>query len=132
VKILIVDDDPLQVKLLVDIFTLNHFSAVGAQSGMEALRILTTEHFDVVLSDIRMPNMDGVELCRKVKIFNPGINVVLMTAYADDELVMDGVRAGALITFSKPLDIDQLVRRLQVIIPHKNRFIEESSGYGGL
>lgn len=111
-NILIVDDDPLQVNLLVDIFNVNHFSALGAQSGIEALRLLESTHFDVILSDTRMPSMDGVELCRKVKNIDPGIYFVLMTAYASDELVLEGILAGALITFSKPLEIDQLINHI--------------------
>lgn len=111
-NILIVDDDPLQQKLLVEIFTINHYSAIGAQSGIEALSFLETTHFDFILSDIRMPGMDGVELCRKVKKIDPGIIVVLMTAYAGDELVLEGMQAGALITMSKPLEIDHLFNQI--------------------
>ena len=111
-NILIVDDDLLQEKLLVEIFTINHFFAIGAQSGIEALSLLETTHFDFILSDIRMPGMDGVELCRKIKKINPAINVVLMTAYAGDKLVIEGMQAGALITMSKPLEIDRLLNQI--------------------
>jgi DNA-binding response OmpR family regulator len=114
-NVLIIDDDPLQVKLLVDIFKINHYSALGAQSGLEALSFLETTHFDFILSDIRMPGMDGVELCRKVKKIDPVTTVVLMTAYAGDELVMEGMRAGALITMSKPLEIDQLFNQIEYL-----------------
>jgi CheY-like chemotaxis protein len=115
-NILIVDDDPLQVKLLVEIFNINHYSAFGVQSGMEALKYLETMPFGLILSDIRMPEMDGVELCRKVKKLDPAIAVVLMTAYAGDELVLDGIKAGALITMSKPLEIEQLFNQIAFLI----------------
>jgi CheY-like chemotaxis protein len=115
-NILIVDDDPLQVKLLVEIFNINHYSAFGVQSGEEALNFLETMPFGLILSDIRMPVMDGVELCRKVKKLDPTIAVVLMTAYAGDELVLDGIKAGALITMSKPLEIEQLFGQIAFLV----------------
>ena len=115
-NILIVDDDPLQVKLLVEIFNINHYSALGVHSGMEALSMLETMPFGLILSDIRMPEMDGVELCRKVKKLAPTIPVVLMTAYAGDELVLDGIKAGALITMSKPLESEQLFNQIAFLV----------------
>ena len=114
-KVMVVDDDPLQVKLLVDIFSINHYSAVGARSGEEALAMLENEHFDLILSDIRMPGMDGVELCRKIKQIDPVINVILMTAYAGDDLILEGIKAGALITMSKPLEIEQLFNQIDFL-----------------
>jgi two-component system, response regulator, stage 0 sporulation protein F len=111
-NILIVDDDPLQVQLLVDVFNTDQFSAVGAKSGIDALRLLHSHHFEAILSDIRMPDMNGVELCRNVKNFDPNVYFILMTAYANDDLVLEGMRSGALIVFSKPLDIDNLFGHL--------------------
>ena len=114
-NILIVDDDPLQASLLVDIFNINNYSAVGVHSGTEALQLMKKKPYEVVLSDIRMPEMDGVELCRKVKATHPEIVFILMTAYAGDELVMKGMQAGALITMSKPLEIKQLIYQITLL-----------------
>lgn len=114
-NIMIVDDDPLQVQLLVEIFSINNYSATGFQSATEAISFLETTPIDFLLSDIRMPGMDGVELCRKVKKIDPSIRVILMTAYADDELIQEGKQAGVLLTMAKPLDIDELLDQVVLL-----------------
>ena len=66
ISILIVDDDHRMVKTLKDIFTIKGYNVKGAYSGNEAFEILTEGLFDCVLSDIKMPQMDGAELCRTI------------------------------------------------------------------
>ena len=116
-KILIVDDDPVQAKILVDIFNAYNYCAKGVASVSKALQLVDSEKFDLILSDIRMPVMNGVELCRIVKKSQPSIFFILMTAYANDDLIIEGVRAGALVTLSKPLDLETLLNRIANLNP---------------
>lgn len=80
-----------------------------AASGPEALEKASMMRFDCVLSDIKMPEMDGVELHRRLHEIRPGLPVVLMTAYAADDLIQKGLEEGVAGVFDKPLDINHLL-----------------------
>ena len=108
-RVLIVDDDPRMAKTLKDILTVNGHEADVAYSGPEALEKMAETHFDCLLSDIKMPGMNGVELFRAIRETRPDLPVVLMTAYAHDELVKDGLEEGVIAVLAKPLDINALL-----------------------
>jgi len=107
--ILVVDDDRRMVRTLVDILRIDGNHASPAHSAQEALETLEKEQIDCVLSDIRMPGVSGVELCRTIKKRDPLLPVILMTAYSDDRLVQDGLREGAIAVLPKPLDINTIL-----------------------
>lgn len=108
-RILVVDDDRRLARTLVDILTVKGHQAQAAYSGPEALDRVKQEQFDCVLTDIRMPEMNGVELHRAIREAQPQVPVVLMTAYSSDRLVQEGLEQGALATMTKPLDINSLL-----------------------
>lgn len=107
--ILVVDDDRRMTKTTVDILKVKGYSADTAYSGPEALEKIATFDYDCILTDIRMPGMDGVELLRTIRENQPGLPVVLMTAYANDALVQQGIAEGAVAALTKPLDLNQLL-----------------------
>ena len=106
-RILIVDDHRMVANSLLEVFKLEGYEAEIAYSGPEALDMVKNGHFDCVLSDIRMPEMNGIELCRAIKALQPELPVVFMTAYS--ELVNEALKEGALATLTKPLDINLLL-----------------------
>jgi two-component system response regulator HydG len=108
-RILIVDDDPMMARTVSDIIRLKGHQAETAYSGPEALGKVGREAYDCVLSDIKMPGLDGVELYRAIKARQPDLPVVLMTAYAHDELVREGLEEGVIAVLPKPLDLDLLL-----------------------
>jgi CheY-like chemotaxis protein len=108
-RILVVDDDRRMTRTLVDILTVSGFEAIEASSGPDALEKARTMEFDCVISDIKMPEMDGVELHRRLREIRPGLPVVLMTAYAANELIRQGLDEGVTGVFDKPLDIHHLL-----------------------
>jgi len=108
-RVLIVDDDPRMAKTLKDILTVKDYEADVARSGPEALEKMAEARFDCLLSDIKMPGINGVALFRAIKESRPDLPVVLMTAYAHDELVKDGLEEGILAVLAKPLDINALL-----------------------
>lgn len=108
-RILIVDDDRRMAKTLLDILKVKGYEAEAAHSGMEALDKVDKSQFDCVLADIKMPQMNGVELYRAIKAMQPDLPVVLMTAYATDKLVKEGLEEGAIASLAKPLDINVLL-----------------------
>jgi DNA-binding NtrC family response regulator len=108
-RILVVDDDRRMAQTLVNIFQVKGYQAEAAHSGPEALGKVAGERFDCVLTDIKMPEMSGVELYRAIKARQPDLTVVLMTAYSTDKQVNEGLEEGAVAALTKPLDINLLL-----------------------
>lgn len=107
-RVLVVDDEWPMAKTLVDVLKLKGFRAEAAFSGPQALEMMVGGRFNCVLTDIRMPDVNGVELLRAVRAMQPSVQVLLMSAYAASDLVREGLRAGATAAFVKPIDIDFL------------------------
>lgn len=110
--ILIVDNDRNMTRTLVDILNLKGYPAFAAHSGEEALKRLAEDSFDLVLTDIKMPDMNGVELQRAIKQKHPQVKTILMTAYSEDELIEKSLAEGASAALTKPLDINFLLALL--------------------
>ncbi len=113
-RILVVDDDQDFRENLLDILETHGYETATAMDGFQALeRIKESEHFDVVLMDIKMPAMDGVETFRQIKLLDPDATVIMITAYSRDELVKDALREGAYAVFYKPVEITELLGVVQ-------------------
>jgi DNA-binding NtrC family response regulator len=108
-RILVVDDDWPMARTLTDVLKLKGYEAEAAYSGAEALERIEGDPFDCVLTDIKMPEVNGVDLLRAVRALRPQTPVLFMTAYAAGELVNQGLREGAIASFEKPIDIDLLL-----------------------
>jgi CheY-like chemotaxis protein len=109
IHILIVDDNPSMTKTLADILEAKGYAVHAAYSGKEALKILSKHSVDIMLTDVRMPDMNGVELYRKMRKKHSGVVTFLMTAYAADDIIQEGVKEGIRTVLTKPLDIDYLL-----------------------
>ncbi|MFM8322834.1 MAG: response regulator [Chloroflexota bacterium] len=108
-QILIVDDDPRMTHTLADILSLAGHQAVEVSSAELAIEQVRLQDFDCVLTDVRMPGMDGVELHRRLRQARPGLPVVLMTAYASEQTLSQGLDEGVVGVLEKPLDMAQLL-----------------------
>ncbi len=108
-NILIVDDDFNITKTLVDILNVLGHQAEAASSGLEALERIEGASYDWLLTDVKMPGMNGVELIQAARILRPELQVVMMTAYTTADLVQEGLKAGAVAALNKPLDIPNLL-----------------------
>jgi DNA-binding NtrC family response regulator len=111
-RILVVDDEHAVRITLAANLELEGFTVVEAGSGEEALEQVSAQGFDLVITDIRMPGMNGVELYRRVRALQPTLPVLLMTAFAVEDLVQDALRDGAYMVVQKPFAIDRLICRL--------------------
>jgi len=111
-RILVVDDEASLLMTLVANLELEGFDVSEAKNAEQALAELRTREFDLVLSDIRMPGMSGVDLCRAIHKVRPELPVVLMTAFSIESVVRDAVNEGALLVLPKPFAIEHLVRIL--------------------
>lgn len=108
-RLLIVDDDRQMVRTLSDIFRLRGWDVTGVFSGEEAVEIVKSRPFDIVLMDILMPGMNGVEALRAIRASNPSIRVLLMTAHSGTELIEQAERDGAVRILSKPVVVSDLL-----------------------
>lgn len=111
-KVLIVDDEPDFCDALRDFLRSKGFEVAIALSGEEALPAYMQEKPDVVLLDIQMPGMDGLETLRELKVLDQGANAIMVTAIQDDEFVKRDMVEGALDYITKPVDHDYLVLAL--------------------
>lgn len=107
-KILIVDDEEGLRRLLVRVLGKEGFQAVAVPSGSEALALVAGEDFDLVITDIQMPGMNGLELMRRLKEFDAGLPVIVMTAYGTVENAVEALRIGAYDYLTKPFESDEL------------------------
>lgn len=104
-KILVVDDDAALLDLLVDTLSTIGYSVVPALGGSEALVILEQDTFDMVISDIKMPEVDGISLLNKVRRSYPGVPVLLITGVASDDIISKASPDGFL---AKPFRIGHI------------------------
>jgi two-component system, NtrC family, response regulator HydG len=109
VSILLVDDDIGMVDTLTDIFEAVHHRVLAAGSGAAAVAELGGKLFDVVLMDIQMPGLNGVQTLRVIRDLAPDLPVIMMTAYTRDELVQEAERISGREVLRKPLDVPQVL-----------------------
>ncbi|HAD04302.1 MAG TPA: DNA-binding response regulator, partial [Desulfuromonas sp.] len=107
-RILIVDDEEGMRRLLVRVLGREGYETVAVASGAEALRLVQSEIFELILTDIKMPGMDGLELLAEIKAFDPALPVLAMTAYGTVENAVQALRAGAYDYLTKPFETDEI------------------------
>ena len=114
-KVLVVDDDRRMVKTICDILKVKGYEAVEAYTGEEAIEKVRSDNPDCVLMDIKMPGINGVEALQLIKGIAPHLPVVLMSAYATDELAFQARQQGADAVLAKPLDISSILLFLSLL-----------------
>ena len=107
-RILIVDDEGNVRRMLTTAFSLQGHETHCASNGEEALQQFADVPPDVVLMDIRMPEMNGLDALKAMRARQPRIPVILMTAYAEVETAVEALRSGAFDYVIKPFDLDEL------------------------
>jgi DNA-binding NtrC family response regulator len=112
-SVLLVDDEPEFLETLVKRLRKRKLNATGAKSGEEALEVMRSEPVDVVVLDVKMPGMDGIETLRELKKIRPLVEVIMLTGHANMEVAITGMELGAFDYLMKPMDIDELLYKLQ-------------------
>lgn len=121
--ILFVDDEAEFLQTMLKRLIRRQLNVIGAASGEEALELLNRQTTDLVVLDVRMPGMDGIETLRKIKKTFPLIEVIMLTGHANVEVAVEGMELGAFDYLMKPVDIDELVFKLQDA--YKNKKLQE-------
>lgn len=112
-RVLVVDDRPEMAELIAEDLTQNGFAAVAISSGREAMDRLREERFDAVVTDLRMPEVDGLMLLRASLALDPSRPVIMMTAHGTLDTAMEATGEGAYHYLMKPFRLDALTRLLE-------------------
>jgi DNA-binding NtrC family response regulator len=112
-QILIVDDNPHMTSLLAETLEFLDYKGISAKDGEEALRKLKEDSFDMVITDLRMPRMGGMDLLRTIKDKFPDLPVVVITGFGTDSSKDDALSAHADGFLSKPFKVDEIKKLLQ-------------------
>jgi two-component system, OmpR family, response regulator len=118
-KVLVVDDEESLRKLFKQRLADEGYAVATAGSGKEAVRLLSQEYFDVIVTDLKMPEGDGIMVLEAARDEHPDTEVIIMTAFASIDSAIDAMRKGAADYLCKPFDFDELIMRLDKIARKK-------------
>ena len=116
--ILIVDDDAGHRSMLLTLLADWGYRLEGAQDGESAVALCRSQPFDLVLMDVRMTGMSGIEALKEIKLRQPGLPVLIMTAYSDVKTAVEAIKSGAYDYLTKPLDFDDLRQAMERALDH--------------
>ncbi|MBU9844157.1 two-component system response regulator GlrR [Rahnella ecdela] len=125
-SLLLVDDDPSLLKLLGMRLTSEGFRVTTAESGAEALRVLHRDRIDLVLSDLRMDEMDGMALFAEIQKFQPGMPVIILTAHGSIPDAVAATQQGVFGFLTKPVDRDALYKAIDEALAQSSPSADES------
>jgi two-component system response regulator (stage 0 sporulation protein F) len=118
-KILIVDDQFGIRILLNEVFQKEGYNTYQAANGLQALDIVKKHDPDLVLLDMKIPGMDGIEILKRMKVIDQDIRVIIMTAYGELDMIQEAKDLGAIMHFAKPFDIDDIRAAVKLHLPQK-------------
>jgi DNA-binding response OmpR family regulator len=115
-RLLVVDDHRDSVDMVVEYFTQAGYEAFGAHNGPDALRMADLEQPDVVLLDIHMPGLSGIEVLQQLRRGRPALPIIMMSGAGDRELARSCLGQGAVDYVQKPFDVETLQRRVAAAV----------------
>ena len=126
-KILVVDDEPSHRQMIEAVLSAEGYEIEQAGNGQAAIDAIAEKFYDLVIMDIRMPEIGGIEALKQIKSISPGIPIIIMTAYASVGTAVDALKSGASDYLTKPLDIEEL----KILVAKTIRFhqLEEENIY---
>lgn len=117
-KILIIDDEPLMRIAIIDALISEGYEVIGVGSGNEGKNLIVKNRYDVLITDLRLPEVDGIEILKTAKEHSPRTKVIMITAYGSVNTAVEAIKQGAYDYLTKPFSMEELliiVRRLQEI-----------------
>jgi len=125
-KILIVDDEKLMRMSVEDKLVKEGYAVTSFATATEALNVINSANFDVVITDLRLPKMDGMEFLKEIKKLSPETVVIIMTAYGSIENAVTAMKEGAYDYITKPFSLEELIVKLQRALKHKDMLTENT------
>ena len=112
-RLLLVDDEESYVNVLSKRMTKRNFEVSSALSGAQAIRILRKQDFDAVVLDLKMEDMDGIEVLKILKTMAPELPVIMLTGHGSETAAREGITFGAFDYLTKPCDLDELIEKIR-------------------
>lgn len=125
VNIMLVDDEERFLSTTSRLLQKRGYEPLTASSGEEALKKLEEEAVDVVILDVKMPGMDGVEALTKIKMRHPLIEVIMLTGHGTIDTAVEGMKTGAFDYLTKPCDLDELIAKSEEAYERKQGMEEK-------
>jgi len=125
-KVLLVDDEEDLISTLAERLELRGIAAEAATTGAEAVDLVNEKEFDVVVVDVKMPGMDGLEVMRRIKARRPHMQVILLTGRGSEQESQAGLEEGAFDYLVKPINIEDLIQKMREAL----KGIQRKEGYG--
>ena len=119
-KILVVDDEPAIRELLSSFLEIMDYEVESASNGKDAIEIIEKNNFSIIISDVKMPDINGIDLLKKVKEFNKKIEVILITGFPNNEDREQALKLGAYAYIPKPFKLQIIANILEEIFKKGN------------
>jgi DNA-binding NtrC family response regulator len=123
IRLLLVDDEEAYVDVLFNRLTKRGFEVTKSYSGSQALRKMRQHEFDVVVLDLKMADMDGIEILKIIKLMDPHMQVIMLTGHGSATACKQGIELGAFDYLMKPCELDDLVKKIKAAF-HKKQQLE--------
>jgi DNA-binding NtrC family response regulator len=107
-RILVVDDDPGSLSAMKEVLDRAGYEVIAVRNGAEAYQLLNSNQFDLVLTDLKMPNINGIEILNAARRIEPSISVIIITGFGSIESAVEAMKSGATHYLTKPINIDEL------------------------
>ena len=124
-EILLVDDNEEFLDSTKDVLEVEGYEVFTAKKGEDAIRMVGEQPFEVILMDIKMSGLSGVETFIEMKKINPSVKVIMVTAYSVESLIRQALEEGAYAVFKKPLNMSVLLKEIDIIIKSKKTVGEQ-------
>lgn len=120
-RVLVIDDDLEILELLNSFLSSLDYEVKAVSNSIEGLKLITTEVFDLVLLDIKLPEKDGIEVLKEIKKIDPQLPVVVITGYKEAEKVIEAFRYGAMDCLLKPFNFEYMKNNVLTKVSERNR-----------
>lgn len=117
IKLLLVDDEKPFVEVLRKRLTKRNIDVTAAFSGTEGIQAVRKVDFDVAVLDLKMGDMDGIEVLKTFKKMYPAMAVIILTGHGTEQTVQEGIKSGAIAYLSKPCDFEELIGLIKKVMP---------------
>ncbi len=118
-RALVVDDERASRLNIIDLLTMEHFTVEEAEDGDSALKLIRSRPYDIILLDIRMPKMNGLDVLRHIKKSHPNLPVIMFTAIGTSERAIEAMKMGAFDYVAKPFDVEELLAIIRRAIEYR-------------
>ncbi len=113
IKLLLVDDEAGYVAVLAKRMTKRNIEVTTALSGTEAIQVLRRQNFDAAVLDLKMEDMDGIEVLKVFKKMDPAMPVIMLTGHGSETAAREGIECGAYDYLTKPCDLEELIAKIK-------------------